>query len=62
MGGVDRGDQMRGYPTKFHKFYMYIYSFLMDVCVTNSYLNSPLNKSKTSLSFRLRLAEELIGS
>ncbi len=70
MGGVDRGDQMRGYyrcPTKFHKFYMYIYSFLMDVCVTNSYIlhsrySSPSNKSKTSLSFRLRLAEELIGS
>ncbi len=68
MGGVDRGDQMRGYyrcPTKYHKFYMYIFSFLMDVCITNSYIlykrysSSPTNK--TSLAFRLQLAEELIG-
>ena len=41
MGGVDRGDQLRGYyrcPTKFHKFYMYIYFFLKDICITNSYI------------------------
>ena len=60
MGGVDNGDQNRGYyrcPTKFRKFYMYIYSFLKDVAITNSYVlyrrYSPSPKHKTVLDFRL---------
>ncbi len=39
MGGVDSGDQARGYyrmRTKFRKFYMYIYTFLLDVAITNA--------------------------
>ena len=68
MGGVDRGDQLRGYyrcPTKVHKFYMYIYFFLKDICITNSYIlyrqYSPTNALKTLLSFRHELAKKLIG-
>ena len=68
MGGVDRGDQLRGYyrcRTKFRKFYKYIFYFLFDVAVTNAFIlqkhfcrNSP---HKTILGFRLQLAKELIG-
>ena len=68
MGGVDNGDQKRQYyrcPTKFRKFYMYIYSFLKDVCITNAYIlhkqHSPNPKYKTVFKFRTRLAIELIG-
>ncbi len=68
MGGVDSGDQKRGYyrcPTKFRKFYMYIYYFMKDVCITNSqilYMNfSPTKTLKTGLAFRRQLAIELIG-
>ena len=68
MGGVDRGDQLRGYyrcPTKVHKFYMYIYFILKDICITNSYIlyrqYSPTNALKTLLSFRHELAKKLIG-
>ena len=38
MGGVDRGDQKRGYyqcRTQSHKFYKYIFKFLLDVSITN---------------------------
>ena len=68
MGGVDNGDQKRQHyrcPTKFRKFYMYICSFLKDVCITNAYIlhkqHSPNPKYKTMLEFRTRLAIELIG-
>ena len=40
MGGVDRGDQLRGYyscRTKSRKFYKYIFYFLLDVTITNAY-------------------------
>ena len=40
MGGVDRGDQLRGYyncRTKSRKFYKYIY-FLLDVSITNAFI------------------------
>ena len=54
MGGVDRGDQLRGYytcRTKSRKFYMYIY-FFYDVTVTNCYVvykeYSPWLTSRTS--------------
>ncbi len=59
MGGVDRGDQLRGCRRKFYK---YIYYFLFDVAITNSYI---LHKNFTSNAtirnikqFRLQLAKE----
>ena len=68
MGGVDRGDQLRGYyscRTKSRKFYKYIFTFLLDVAITNSFLlmkhycpSCPFTNIK---SFRLQLAKELIG-
>ena len=68
MGGVDRGDQLRGYyccHTKSRKFYKYIFYFLLDVVITNSfilykeYAADPVHK--TVKEFRLQLARELIG-
>ena len=41
MGGVDRGDQLRGYyccRTKSRKFYKYIFYFLLDVAITNAFI------------------------
>ena len=58
MGGVDRGDQLRGYykcRMKSRKFYKYIFYFLFDVSITNTfilyknYCSSPtLNTIKSS--------------
>ena len=69
MGAVDTGDQLRGYyrlRTKFRKFYMYVYSFLYDVAVTNSFILyknfSPSPTIKTIKDFHLQLATELIGN
>ena len=68
MGGVDRGDQLRGYyscRTKSRKFYKYIYTFLLDVAITNSYVLmkdfSPECPFSNYKSFRLQLAKELVG-
>ena len=72
MGGVDRGDQLRSYyhvRLKSRKFYKYVFWFLFDVVVTNSYILSryaittnPAPISKQSLkNFRLKLASQLIG-
>ena len=68
MGGVDRGDQLRGYyrcRSRSRKFYKYIFFFLLDVAITNAYI---LMKSsgrpcpfKDFKTFRLQLAKELIG-
>ena len=68
MGGVDRGDQLRGYyscRTKSRKFYKYIYTFLLDAAITNAFIlmkhycpSCPFSNIK---SFRLQLAKELIG-
>ena len=68
MGGVDRGDQLRGYyscRSKSRKFYKYVYVFLFDVAVTNAYIlakdyhtSCPFANIKR---FRLQLAQELIG-
>ena len=67
MGGVDLGDQLRGYYRcwiKSRKFYKYIFYFLFDVAITNSYI---LHKHqipcsfKTVKCFRIQLAKELIG-
>ena len=41
VGGVDRGDQLRSYyhvRIKSRKFYKYMFWFLFDVVVTNSYI------------------------
>ena len=68
MGGVDRGDQVRGYyscRTKCRKFYKYIFYFLFDVAIMNAYI---LQKGycgsvpfSTIKAFRLQLATELTG-
>ncbi len=66
MGGVDYNDQLRGYYNvrlKGRKFYKYIFWFLFDVAITNSYV---LCKNHTDISipnvkkFRNDLAKELI--
>ena len=68
MGGVDRGDQQRGYyscRTKSRKFYKYIFHFLYDTAITNAFLlqkhYSPDSTHRNVKEFRLQLARELIG-
>ena len=67
MGGVDRGDQLRGYydcRTKSRKFYKYIYHFLFDVSITNAFIlhkHYGSNTYKAVKEFRLQLAKQLIG-
>ena len=56
MGSVDRGDQIRGYyscRTKCRKNYKYIFHFLFDVAITNTFIlqkyfctNSPYSTVK----------------
>ena len=67
MGGVDKGDQLRGYyhvRLKCRKYYKYIFWFLFDLIVTNSFI---LSRDYTDLpfksvkEFRIALAKELIG-
>ena len=67
MGGVDHSDQLRGYYTsnlKFRKYYKYIFWFLVNVAITNSFIlskeHSSLNIKNTKM-FRITLAKELIG-
>ena len=68
MGGVDRGDQLRGYyscRSKSRKFYKYIYHFLLDVTITNVYILHRNHSHSPSLSvkeFCLQLAKELVGN
>ena len=68
MGGVDRGDQLRGYyrcRSKSRKFYKYIFYFFLDVSITNAYILMKNFSSscpfKDLKSFRLQLAKDLIG-
>ncbi len=68
MGGVDRGDQVRGYyscRTKSRKFYRYIFFFLFDVAITNAFILQKHfcsgSTHKSIKTFRLHLAQELIG-
>lgn len=68
MGGVDRGDQFRGYYSchmKSRKFYKYIFYFLLDVAITNAFIlykhHTTSPKYKTIKDFRVQLAKELIG-
>ena len=69
MGGVDRGDQLRGYyccRSKSRKFYKYIFHFLLDVAITNAYILQrhylPGRSKMSVLVFRLQLAKELIAN
>ena len=68
MGGVDRGDRLRGYyscRTKSRKFYKYIFNFLLDVAITNAFVlymyYATCSKFKNIRDFRVQLAKELIG-
>ena len=68
MGGVDRGDQLRGYyncKVKSRKFYKYIFYFLLDVSITNAFILYKNFRSSPTFNtikkFRLQLARELIG-
>ncbi len=68
MGGVDRGDQLRGYyscRTKSKKFYKYVFMFLFDVAITNAYIlykhANAHPKLKNIKEFRLQLAKKLIA-
>ncbi len=71
MAGVDKADQLRGYYKvryKSRKFYKYIFWFLFDTCVVNTFVlmrnfrpaadNTP---KETLKYFCIRLAERLIG-
>jgi hypothetical protein len=67
MGGVDLNDQLRGYYSvrlKGRKFYKYIWWFVFDVAVTNSFIlfkhYSDINLTSVK-DFRSTLAKELIG-
>ena len=67
MGGVDQGDQLRGYyhvRMKCRKVYKYIYNFLFDVSITNAFIlyqvGHPGSKMKIK-DFRVTLANYLIG-
>ena len=69
MGGVDRGDQLRGYyncRTKSRKLYKYIFHFLLDVSITNAFILYKHFHSSPSFStikeYRLQLARELISN
>ena len=70
MGGVDLADQLRQYYSigrSSFKWYRYIFWFLMDISICNSFLlynsyNLEQGKGKVpQLSFRLKLAKQLIG-
>ena len=71
MSGVDRGDQLRQYyrvRMRCYKNYKYIFWFLFDVSITNSYIISlyapssmPLTHQRLKM-FRLRLADQLVGN
>ncbi len=67
MGGVDLGDQYRGYyhvRMKCRNIYKYIINFLFDVTITNSFIfyNISHDRKMKSLKFREMLALELIGN
>ena len=68
MGGVDKGDQYRKYyhvSVKSRKAYKYIFWFVFEVCVLNSFIVSrytDCTHNKTYLSFRQELARQLIGN
>ena len=69
MGGVDRNDQLRQYymvRLKSRKNYKYIFWYLFDLAITNSYILYKLYNDQAGnivlKNFRLDLAKQLIGS
>ena len=68
MGGIDHNDQLRQYyhvRLKCRKYYKYIFWFLFDVTLTNSYILSRYNPDLSSSikhikEFRMEIAKELI--
>jgi len=68
MGGVDRGDQIRGYYStnlKCRKFYKYIVNFLVGVALSNSFILHRRCHSDEKLSlkrFHELVAVQLIGN
>ena len=69
MGGVDLGDQLWGYyhvRLKCTKNYKYIFWFLVDVSPTNAFIlhsfDVQTGTPMTLKQFRLKLAEQLIGT
>ena len=69
MGGVDLGDQYRKYQVrmKSHKFYKYIFWFLFEICILNSYMLYQyyypcIRKNLSYLDYRVQLAQQLIGN
>lgn len=69
MGGVDKGDQNRGYyqvRLKSRKMYKYVFWFLFDVTIVNTFILkqfAPGSGRRRQLlkAFRVQLARELIG-
>ena len=69
MGGVDRGDQYRRYyelRTKSRKVYKYIFWFLIEVCLLNTFILHRYSPSTGRYfvrfkDFRVELAKMLIG-
>ena len=69
MGGVDLGDRYRKYyqvRTKSRKFYKYIFWFLFEICILNSYMLYQyypcIRKNLSYLDYRVQLAQQLIGN
>ena len=71
MSGVDKGDQLRQYyrvRMRCMKYYKYIFWFLFDVSITNSYILSlftpttmPISQ-QSLMAYRLKLADQLVSS
>lgn len=69
MGGVDHSDQLRQYycvRLKNHKFYKYIFFFLLEVTLANAYILSNFVPStghtlRHYVDFMIELARQLIG-
>ena len=69
MGGVDKNDQLRGYysvRSKSRKSYKYLFWFLFDVAIVNSYIlyaySAAVGRKKNMKEFRLELANQLLGT
>ena len=68
MSGVNENDQLQGYyavRTKSTKCYKYIFWFLFDVAIVNSFIlykRVPTVGKKSLKEFRVELAKQLIGS
>ena len=69
MAGVDQGEQLRQYyhvRSKSRKMYKYIFWFMFDMSITNSFILyrhflPHVNKPHNVKTFRLELAKQLIG-